>query len=1208
MEPNRRDFHVGALGFAVGCLLLLVIPRPVTAQSHPTDRQLDDYERLLESLRTDYEPMAMFGAESLPPPGSPERSRDTLGSDRDDTPRVIIPDVPQVRPRPRLSPDSNLPFDHTGDTDERDRTPRSHGGSIVYNTYTFPFSAVVKLHQTDLDGKKWICSASVISEFHLLTAAHCIYQYRRGYYDHEKVYGFPAQTEVVGPDDWPDHPFGRVQAVKIRAFDPAEALTSTKDVNPSYDQALITLDRPIGRVTGGFGQGDDEYAASWSSHNMAGYPGDTHTGIFMYRKFAPSIAIDCIINCGTLWLQTQGEPGHSGGPLWVYENGGNRVQTAIHSARDGISSLGALLWDSAFVRDPWNWLEGWLAYDKANMQPELKPELIEDVTNSNRKDLLANTTTAGGAITVNWNAYNVGFAHTGRVTIRFYLSRDRSIRSNDTLIGTVSVDNGLNANSLLFRQDTFSIPANQAAGTYHVGYTMGGTVSEYTLEDNVVLIDERLVVTAAEIPDLIVHSATVSHDSLTAGQSFTFRAIVHNQGTGQAQRTNFNYIRVTPGPSNMLEARGQVGPLAPRASSTQSMTLTAPQSPGTYEYYACAVPTDDEVNRGNNCSDGRPITVTTDDNAPDLIANRLWFSGENFVLDPVLHAGPGVLFARLRHEPGYGGVPGDPDALLPLPRFVDLAIRYLVGLLFRGQSHPHNVGDYGLLLKTNAPATPGTYYYGGCVDVPPGGESNENNNCSVGRPITVTTDDNPDRAALVALYNATEGPNWTTNTNWNNPSAPLDQWRGVTIDGDGRVTVLDLGRNQLTGSIPDEIGSLTKLSILLLHDNQLSGSIPSTVQGLINLEYMHVHRNQLAGAIPSHLGNLPRLKDLSLGFNQFSGNIPRQLGDLGSLQSLGLLNNQLSGTIPAELGNLTNLEELYLADNRLSGGMPASFGRLTNMRFMLLNGNRLSGPIPVELGNITSSVQVRLDSDTGLCLPPDFPLDTPFGRAVQQRIPVCGGGGGAFTDDPVLAGVTPVRAVHFTELRGRIDALRTAHGLGRFPWTDPSLAAGVTPVRGVHMSELRTALGQVYDAASRTIGFGTEPVQAGWEIRAAHINELRRAVEALVTVAGLMITSNGGGERATITVPENQTAVTTVTASGGTPPYEFQWSSSQTAPDGRQFTMNTATGALAFVTAPDYENPTDSDRDNNYVLDVRVQDASQPSQLDTQVITVTVTR
>lgn len=104
---------------------------------------------------------------------------------------------------------------------------------------------------------------------------------------------------------------------------------------------------------------------------------------------------------------------------------------------------------------------------------------------------------------------------------------------------------------------------------------------------------------------------------------------------------------------------------------------------------------------------------------------------------------------------------------------------------------------------------------------------------------------------------------------------------------------------------------------------------------------------------------------------------------------------------------------------------------------------------------------------------------------------------GSFTDDPIVAGETPVRRIHFTELRARIDGLRIAHGLGRFPWADPNLAARVTPVMGVHMSELRTALGQAYEAAGVLVGFDTAAVPGGSPIRAWHINDLRNAVKLL---------------------------------------------------------------------------------------------------------------
>ena len=88
--------------------------------------------------------------------------------------------------------------------------------------------------------------------------------------------------------------------------------------------------------------------------------------------------------------------------------------------------------------------------------------------------------------------------------------------------------------------------------------------------------------------------------------------------------------------------------------------------------------------------------------------------------------------------------------------------------------------------------------------------------------------------------------------------------------------------------------------------------------------------------------------------------------------------------------------------------------------------------------------------------------------------------------------------MHFTELRARVDDLRVAHGLRRFPWTDPTLTAGVTPVAAVHVSQLRAALVQAYGAAGATPpGFGTEPVHSGGSVRAAHVNALRRAVEAL---------------------------------------------------------------------------------------------------------------
>ena len=161
-----------------------------------------------------------------------------------------------------------------------------------------------------------------------------------------------------------------------------------------------------------------------------------------------------------------------------------------------------------------------------------------------------------------------------------------------------------------------------------------------------------------------------------------------------------------------------------------------------------------------------------------------------------------------------------------------------------------------------------------------------------------------DRDIPVDLYNATDGPNWLNNTNWLSDE-PLLEWYGVTTDGSGRVTWLDLPSNRLSGEIPAELGGLSNLTYLDLFRNQLTGAVPSELSSLSNLEGLHISDNQLTGAIPSELGGLSNLVDLFLAGNQLTGAIPSELGDLSNLVDLFLAGNQLTGTIPSELAALS---------------------------------------------------------------------------------------------------------------------------------------------------------------------------------------------------------------------------------------------------------------------------------------------------------------
>ena len=210
-----------------------------------------------------------------------------------------------------------------------------------------------------------------------------------------------------------------------------------------------------------------------------------------------------------------------------------------------------------------------------------------------------------------------------------------------------------------------------------------------------------------------------------------------------------------------------------------------------------------------------------------------------------------------------------------------------------------------------------------------------------------------DRAALVALYNATDGANWGNNGNWLS-NAPMGEWHGVITDSDGRVTELSLSFNQLTGEIPAELGGLTNLTHLYLSFNQLTGAIPAELGGLSNLTHLYLGGNQLTGEIPAELGGLTNLTHLYLSFNQLTGAIPAELGGLSNLEWLSLFNNQLTGEIPAELGDLTNLQSLWLQGNQLTGEIPAELGDLTNLELLDLRTNQLTGKIPAELGSLAS--------------------------------------------------------------------------------------------------------------------------------------------------------------------------------------------------------------------------------------------------------------
>lgn len=226
--------------------------------------------------------------------------------------------------------------------------------------------------------------------------------------------------------------------------------------------------------------------------------------------------------------------------------------------------------------------------------------------------------------------------------------------------------------------------------------------------------------------------------------------------------------------------------------------------------------------------------------------------------------------------------------------------------------------------------------------------------------------------ALVALYNATGGPNWTHHEGWLVDPDPCN-WYGVTCGSHTypsyHVIWLHLANNNLTGQLPPEIVNLTQLDELLLNDNHLSGHLPAGMDNFDYLVNLLLNNNQISGPIPPDIGGISigplgqRLVRLYLQNNLLEGAIPPELGDISNLFYLNLSGNRLIGQVPEELGNLTLLRELNLSSNRLHGNLPESLGNLSMLQSIDVSNNYLGGEFPLWLTDKAYLEEIRLNNN-----------------------------------------------------------------------------------------------------------------------------------------------------------------------------------------------------------------------------------------------------
>ena len=221
----------------------------------------------------------------------------------------------------------------------------------------------------------------------------------------------------------------------------------------------------------------------------------------------------------------------------------------------------------------------------------------------------------------------------------------------------------------------------------------------------------------------------------------------------------------------------------------------------------------------------------------------------------------------------------------------------------------------------------------------------------------------PEREALIALYKATNGDNWTNNTNWCSDK-PISEWYGITVQ-DGELWI-DLRSNNLIGELPKEIGVFNRLTHLYLSFNNIIGTIPKCITNLTQLEIFDVYSNQLTGNIPEDIGSLIELKGLYIGVNKLSGTIPKSIGKLKKLTSFEAEFNNLEGSIPEELADLHILTDLSLQMNRLSGSVPARLVQCDNWKVWQPNFTIIpqqEGSLTVEVESLYTSTDYSKDGE-----------------------------------------------------------------------------------------------------------------------------------------------------------------------------------------------------------------------------------------------------
>ncbi len=439
--------------------------------------------------------------------GAVPRSADGVGQ------TTTLPEGPQAIADAISSADGVTPFEVTP-------TPPSILRVPYFAPFNQEFQLLMRFPVPAFGDMFYLCSASAISDFHLLSAGHCVYNHDPlgdgsglGAGFAAEIWAWPAQTDVVNPsydpgfpNVWTDFPYG---VAKMTFQTTYNAWINNSDFN--WDMSFITMDRRIGDHTGWPAR---EWGVEATGLLFTGYPHEApyvpEDNPFQYIGFDDNNVIG--YTCCRIFMDAFTYGGHSGGSVYHLTNSQFTIQ-GVNSTSNRVGYAEATRFTANNNAD----LVNTIINDQSVRPPVDKAQMIEYVFNDASKGLVDTSVAIGSSFNFTLNGFNAGYTPAGTVTADVYLTKFPSEHDfaqghfvKTLILGT------LDAFQFTVTTQAVKVPTFIQPGLYYVGWILNATNPQYDTDDHSAIITKGLL-TVVGLNAVLTNPNTVVGGSTSTG-------------------------------------------------------------------------------------------------------------------------------------------------------------------------------------------------------------------------------------------------------------------------------------------------------------------------------------------------------------------------------------------------------------------------------------------------------------------------------------------------------------------------------------------------------------------------------------------------------------------------------------------------------------------------------------------------------------------